>query len=99
MTETPNLCVLQGKTCRSGPQTAQHLLGYRQNGKGVAGLAASFDSLLTGYDSAADVMFTVDARGAALPGDESSLQMNRDAGGGLVTALDVQVQKIAETAL
>ena len=97
--ECPGLLLLNGKSNRSGAQTAQHLIGYRQDGKGVAGLEAAFDSLLTGYDSRADIVLSVDAHGAALPGDGNALLMNRDAGGGLVTTLDVNIQKITETAL
>lgn len=97
--ENQNLRILEGRCSRPGTQTAQHLLGYRQGGIGVAGLEASFDRLLQSYDAAADVMISVDAHGAALPGDESSVRINRMPGGGLVTTLDVTVQKIAETAL
>lgn len=94
-----NLYILHGKQKRSGPLLAQHLLGYRQNGEAVAGLERAYADWLTACDTSADVTFTVSAVGDVLVGAEQTLILNGQAGGGIVTTLDMQIQQIAEAAL
>ena len=97
--ENQNLILLHGRTDRAGVRTAQHLLGYRQNGAAVAGLEAACEAWLSACDSSADVVFSVSGRGAVLSGGEQKLELNGNPGGGIVTALNARVQRIAETAL
>ena len=94
-----NMIVFEGKCEQNGIQPAQHLIGYKQFVKGATGLEAAFDSLLRSYDSVANVTFSVNAHGEALPGYSPSFQVNQDAGGGIVTTLDCDIQRIVETAL
>lgn len=93
------LYVLQGTADQPGALTAQHLLGYRQDGRGAAGLSAAYSDLLTRLDTAADLTFSVDATGAVLAGEETALSCTGNPGGGLVLTLDRDIQRITETAL
>ena len=97
--QTPGLTVLPARGDRSGALTAQHLLGYRQENRGAAGLERAFSDVLTACDTSADLTFSVDALGAVLAGDDSETDMNGTPGGGIVTTLDRDIQKITETAL
>ena len=97
--ETPNLRILHGKENASGPLPAQHLLGYRQNGKAAAGLERCYSEWLNACDTAADLTFTVNGRGEALPGASGALQYSGMTGGGIVTTLDLDYQRITEKAL
>ena len=94
-----NLYLLEGRTDPDGPLPAQHLLGYIQNGSRVAGLQLACADWLAQCDTAADLTFTVSGTGAVLAGAESSIVMQGYAGGGIVTALDLPMQRIAEQAL
>ena len=96
---TPNLQILHGKENAQGILPAQHLLGYRQNGKAVSGLEYAFSGWLSECDTAADITFTVSGRGEVLPGAESDVSRSGMPGGGIVTTLDRDIQRITETAL
>lgn len=96
---TPHLQVLHGRTALYGRVAAQHLIGYRQNGAGVAGLEAAYGDWLKMCDSNAEVTFTVSAFGEVLAGGQSSVVIPQTTGGGVVTTLDLPIQQIAEAAL
>ena len=93
------VCVLQGKKSKDGVLPAQHLIGYRQNGIGIAGLEASFSDWLTLCDSDADISLSVSARGDVLAGAENSVRVGNPLGGGIVTTLDKRMQQITDAAL
>ena len=97
--ESGNLILLHGKENREGILPAQHLLGYCKEGRGIAGLQASYGDLLAGYAYSADITFTVSGNGSVLSGGEQRTVMNGEAGGGILTTLDYQIQRIADTAL
>lgn len=94
-----NLVVLHGARKPSGALPAQHILGYRQNGKGMSGIELAFSDWLTACDTSADVTFSVSGRGEVLAGAERSVILNGQPGGGVVTTLDRRLQKITEDAL
>ncbi len=94
-----HVIVMHGRTNAVGLLPAQHLLGYRQEQTGVCGLEAACADILSKYDTAADLIFSVNGRGGVLPGADSSAVTVGQAGGGIVTTLDKRVQRIAETAL
>ena len=96
---TPNLLIYHGKENASGILPAQHLLGYRQNGKAVSGLERAFSGWLSECDTSADITFTVSGRGEVLPGADSDVVRCGMPGGGVVTSLDLDIQRIAEKAL
>lgn len=94
-----NLSVLHGARKPDGPLPAQHLLGYRQNGEGAAGLECAYSDWLAACDTSADVTFSVSGRGEVLVGADRSLIINGQEGGGVVTTIDRQIQQITEHAL
>jgi len=97
--ETPNLKILHGRSAPEGSLPAQHLLGYRQNGTGMTGIERAYSGWLSACDVTADITFTVSGRGEALPGAGSEIRFSGQQGGGVVTTLDLSVQRVTETAL
>lgn len=97
--ENQNLAVLHGMRKKEGKLPAQHLLGYRQNGKAMAGLELAFSGWLSSCDTSADVTFSVSGRGAVLAGAGRTLLLNGQEDGGVVTTLDKDIQRITEVAL
>lgn len=91
--------VLQGSDNPTGTRIAQHLIGYRQNGKGVAGLEAAYADWLSSCDQMAVMHCTVDGVGTMLPGLASSPIHDGSENGGIVTTLDRKIQLITEDAL
>lgn len=94
-----NVIILQGTENPAGTLPAQHLLGYQQNGKAVAGIEAAYEEWLGACGTSADLSFTVDANGSVLAGAEQSNLITGAQGGGIVTTLQAEFQKIAEDAL
>ncbi|MBQ8921408.1 MAG: penicillin-binding protein 2 [Oscillospiraceae bacterium] len=97
--ETPNLRILHGTASPAGALPAQHLLGYRQNGTGMAGLERAYAGWLSACDVTADITFTVSGRGEVLAGAESEMQCSGQQGGGVVTTLDAELQRMTEEVL
>lgn len=97
--ENANVRVLEGKSTAKGMEIAQHVVGYRQNGVGVAGLEGAYADWLAACDTSATVTFSVDAFGSVLAGLDSSTILSGTQGGGVVTSLDKPIQRITEVAL
>ncbi len=97
--QNQNLVVLHGARKPEGPLSAQHVLGYRQNGEAKSGIEYAFSDWLSACDSSADVTFTVSGRGAVLAGAERTVIRNGQQGGGVVTTIDGEIQRITEQAL
>ena len=95
----PNVQILEGYCAENGLQTAQHLIGYRQNGAGVCGLQAACADILMAYDCSANATFSVDAYGNVLAGMEQNTKVQGNPHGGIVTTLDKQFQQITELTL
>ncbi len=81
------------------PQLAQHLIGYRHEGKGVAGLQAACDPWLSACNTTARLECIVNATGVMLPGLSNSVYKDGGGMGGILTTLDKEVQQITEAAL
>ncbi len=94
-----NLIVLNGMEKAPGAVPAQHLIGYRQNGSGIAGLEKAYAPWLETCSAEADIVFSVNARGEVLAGGESSAVMTGNGTGGIVTTLHAEMQRITESAL
>ena len=94
-----NVILLRGTEKPAGTLPAQHLLGYQQNGKAVAGLEAAYSEWLGACSTSADLTFSVDANGGVLAGAEQSNLITGAQGGGIVTTLQAEIQQIAEDAL
>ena len=96
---TDDLWLFEGRTKRNGAVPAQHIIGYRQNGTGVSGLEATFYDVLSKYDCTADITLSVDAHGTMLAGGDTDTEYSGQKDGGIITTLDLDIQKIADTAL
>ncbi len=94
-----NLIILHGREMCRGSRFAQHLLGYQQNGEPMSGIERAYAGWLKSCAASADVTFTVSARGEVLAGAETTVLQHGQAGGGVVTTLHTDIQKIAEDAL
>ena len=77
---------------------AQHVIGYTQDGKGVTGLEADFDSILRREKEQTTVTFEVDGTGGVLSGEAALVRNAAEAVEGVVTALDAGIQQICERA-
>lgn len=77
-------------------QLAQHLIGYLQNGVGVSGLEAAYDSYLRSISATASVTFSVDGSGAVLSGEKKQVRQGGQVSAGLVTTLHKTIQTICE---
>lgn len=97
-TDNVNVRIYQGYQ-NAGVQYAQHIVGYRQNGIGVAGLEAAYGDWLKSCDRTVSLTFPVNAVGAALTGIDTQTDISGYDGGGLVTTLDKSIQEIIEAAL
>ena len=86
---------------RSGEGLCRHILGYTDgDGKGVCGLEAAFDKVLSDAAGTVYAEVTLDANGRALAGDGITLRSdNYDSPAGLVLTVDRDIQRIAEDAL
>lgn len=86
---------------RSGEGLCRHILGYTDgDGKGVCGVEAAFDSVLTEASGTLYAEVTLDAQGRALAGDGIRLRSEHyDSPAGLVLTIDSRIQRIVEDAL
>ncbi len=95
----PDIRVIVVAAQQEGIQPAQHLLGYRKEGKGVTGLESACNDWLRTCDATARLECTVNATGVMLPGFDNTLYQDGGAAGGIITTLDADVQAITEAAL
>lgn len=86
---------------RSGEGLCRHVLGYTDgDGKGVCGVEAAFDSVLTEASGRLYAEVTLDALGQALAGDGITIRSDGyDSPTGLTLTVDNRIQRIAEKAL
>lgn len=86
---------------RAGEGLCRHILGYTDgDGKGVCGVEAAFDGVLSDAGGTVYAEVTLDAHGRALAGDGITLRTeNYDSPAGLVLTVDADIQRIVETAL
>lgn len=73
-------------------------IGYTQEGKGVAGLESAYDAVLRGVDSQWSVTFSVDGKGKPLAGEAAQVRYGANPVQGVMTTLDIRMQRICETA-
>lgn len=94
----PDVTVLEIPQRYTTPQPAQHVIGYTQEGKGVAGLESAYDAVLRGVDSQWSVTFSVDGKGKPLAGEAAQVRYGANPVQGVMTTLDIRMQRICETA-
>lgn len=80
-------------------ELAMHTLGYIGEGHGVCGLEAAYDDYLRAFPAANTVTYDVDGTGGVLPGVSKSITRNETSSYGVMTTIDIDIQKICEDAL
>lgn len=85
--------VRTGKT-----QLAKHVIGSLSEGKGVSGIEYAYDSILRGDYRESSVTYQTDGFGRVLIGDGKEVYRSKADIPGVVTALDMDIQKICEDA-
>ncbi|MDD6269353.1 MAG: penicillin-binding protein 2 [Oscillospiraceae bacterium] len=78
--------------------TAEHIIGYIQDGHGVCGLELDYDEILRRDNGQTKVTFSVDGTGRAFSGEEAVVQYAPRSSQGVVTTIDAGIQKICEKA-
>ena len=81
----PDVTVLEIPQRYTTPQPAQHVIGYTQEGKGVAGLESAYDAVLRGVDSQWSVTFSVDGKGKPLAGEAAQVRYGANPVQGVMT--------------
>lgn len=84
----------------TGDQTAVHLIGYLdQEGHGVTGIEAAYDTLLTEAGGTLSVRYTTDTMGRALATEPPEVvDEGYNGAGGVVLTIDREIQLLAEEA-
>lgn len=99
--ETPESA---GLTVFSMPQRysenmpAQHIIGYLSDGKGVSGLEYAYDQVFRGESGENSVTYSVDGFGHVLIGDGKEVIRSSAVKTGVVTTIDIDIQRICEEA-
>lgn len=78
--------------------SAQHIIGYLSDGKGVSGLEYAYDQVFRGDAGENSVTYSVDGFGHVLIGDGKDVIRSSAVKTGVVTTIDSDIQRICETA-
>ncbi|MGN0585485.1 MAG: peptidoglycan D,D-transpeptidase FtsI family protein [Ruminococcus sp.] len=78
--------------------TAEHIIGYIQDGHGVCGLELDYDDILRRDNGQTKVTFSVDGTGRAFSGEEAVIHYAPKSSQGVITTIDTGIQKICEKA-
>lgn len=95
--ESEGLTVFEVPERYSADQTAQHVIGYISQGKGVDGIESAYDSVLRS-DVLQSVTYPADGFGNILKGIPKTVIRNNKNKSGVVTTIDKDIQKICERA-
>lgn len=79
-------------------QPAQHVVGYLSQGEGVAGIEYAYDKILRNDYGENSVTYTTDGFGQILIGDGKKIIRSNTEKNGVVTTIDLDIQKICEDA-
>lgn len=82
----------------SNYQTAAHIIGYRNQTEGVAGLEKAYNSFFEENKNKISVNFSADGKNRILDGKGSVIDIDGNYKTGIVTTIDKDIQEIAETA-
>lgn len=82
----------------SEEMSAQHIIGYTSDGKGVSGLEYAYDQALRGDAGENSVTYSVDGFGRVLIGDGKNVIRSGAVKTGVVTTIDSNIQQICEKA-
>ncbi len=92
------LTVFQIPERYSENQSAQHVIGYLSQGEGVAGIEYAYNKILRNDYGENSVTYTTDGFGQILIGDGKKIIRSNAEKNGVVTTLDIDIQKICEDA-
>lgn len=79
-------------------QSAQHVIGYLSQGEGVAGIEYAYNRILRNDYGENSVTYTTDGFGQILIGDGKKIIRSTAETNGVVTTLDLDIQRICENA-
>lgn len=79
-------------------QSAQHVIGYLSQGEGVAGIEYAYNKVLRNDYGENSVTYTTDGFGQILIGDGKKIIRSTAEKNGVVTTIDLDIQKICENA-
>ena len=79
-------------------QPAQHIVGYLSEGEGVAGIEYAYNKILRNDYGENSVTYTTDGFGQILIGDGRKIIRSNAEKSGVVTTVDLDIQKICEDA-
>lgn len=95
--EFKNVYSFKVPTRYSFRQTAQHLIGYTSQGKGVDGIEYAYDKILR-QSGKSEIKYMTDGFGHMLDGEEIQIIKNPENKSGVVTTIDKNIQEICENA-
>lgn len=94
--EADGLTVFSIPVHYSDPQSAQHVIGYLSEGRGVSGIEAAYDFILRGEGEENSVTYTVDGSGRVLMGNGKEVVRSTKDNTGVVLTLDSRIQALCE---
>lgn len=93
-----NLTVFETARRTGKDQLAPHIIGYRSDGIGVAGIEKSYDDFFRANSVRSWMKFNVDAVGGVLGGLDNEIFIAEENKAGVITTLDADIQRISEEA-
>ncbi len=93
-----NITVYRRTVRTESDQPARHIVGYTSDGKGMCGLELAFDDFLRSNYTENRADFCVDAKGMVLVGLENEKTIPKSIDSGVLTTLDIDIQRICENA-
>ena len=94
--ESAGLTVFRIPKRYSGRQTAQHIIGYISENKGVSGIEYAYDRILRNDNNINSVTYSTDGFGNVLIGDGKSVRKSKSSDMGTVLTIDKNIQEICE---
>lgn len=95
--QSEGLTVFELERRYSDDQPAQHIIGYTADDTGVAGLEYAYDKILRGDYRDNKVIYSADGFGRVLIGDGKVIEKSDASKSGVVTTIDLDLQKTCES--
>lgn len=97
-TESAGLTVFEVPERFGNEMTAQHIIGYISENRGVSGLEYAYDSVFRNESGENSVTYTTDGLGRILIGGKKEVVRSNAEKTGVVTTIDSEIQQICEDA-
>ncbi|MBR2283654.1 MAG: penicillin-binding protein 2 [Ruminococcus sp.] len=94
--DMPGLTVFEMPVRYTADQPAQHIIGYISDDSGVSGIEYAYDPVLRGGACENSVTYSIDGQGHVLLGSGKSVVRSRKQDTGIVTTIDIRIQRICE---